>query len=79
MRARTEALVGVVSLALLATVAAALGGRENRGEAADSRASSYVAGPYGTRGLADALTRWDVGGAAIALVGMAVIALQPPA
>jgi len=25
-----------------------------------------------------ALTRWDVGGAAIALVGMAVIALQPP-
>lgn len=26
-----------------------------------------------------ALTRWDVGGAAIALVGMAVIALQPPA
>ena len=60
MRARTEALVGVVSLALLATVAAALGGRENRGEAADSRASSYVAGPYGTRGLADALTRLGV-------------------
>ena len=26
-----------------------------------------------------ALTRWDVGGAAVALVGMAVIALQPPA
>lgn len=26
-----------------------------------------------------ALTRWDVAGAAIALVGMAVIALQPPA
>ncbi|CAJ0787721.1 hypothetical protein LMG19083_01620 [Ralstonia psammae] len=26
-----------------------------------------------------ALTRWDVGGAAIALVGMAVIALQPQA
>ncbi len=26
-----------------------------------------------------ALTCWDVGGAAIALVGMAVIALQPPA
>lgn len=60
MRARTEALVGVVSLALLATVAAALGGRENRGEAADSRASSYVAGPHGTRGLADALTRLGV-------------------
>jgi small multidrug resistance family-3 protein len=26
-----------------------------------------------------ALTRWDLSGAAIALVGMAVIALQPPA
>ena len=26
-----------------------------------------------------ALTRWDIAGAAIALVGMAVIALQPPA
>jgi small multidrug resistance family-3 protein len=26
-----------------------------------------------------ALTSWDIAGAAIALVGMAVIALQPPA
>mgnify|MGYP000116590524 CR=1 FL=1 len=41
----------------------------------------YIAVALGWLRLVEgvALTRWDVGGAAIALVGMAVIALQPPA
>jgi hypothetical protein len=57
MRPRTEAAIAVGALALLATLAATLGQRENRSEQEDPRASSYLPGPRGARGLADALIR----------------------
>jgi Domain of unknown function (DUF4350) len=60
MRPRTEALIAVGALALLATLAATLGEREGRSEQEDPRASSFLPGPRGTRGLADGLTRLGV-------------------
>jgi hypothetical protein len=60
MRPRTEAAIGIGALSLLVALAAALGQRENRPEEQDPRASSYIPGPRGTRGLADALSRLSV-------------------
>lgn len=57
MRPRTEAALALGSLALLGILAGALERRGNRPEQLDPRASSYLAGPLGARGLADALGR----------------------
>ncbi len=57
MQPRTEALVGLGTLALLVVMAGALGQRDNRAGSEDPRASSYLAGPAGTRALAEALAR----------------------
>ena len=55
MQARTSTALGLGALALLVAIAAALGRRENQGVDQDLRPSSYLAGPAGVRGLADAL------------------------
>ena len=57
MQARTETLIAAGSLLLLVGVATALGSRGNREAEEDPRPSSFLAGPYGARGLAEALER----------------------
>ncbi len=57
LRPRTEVLVAVTALAAVGIVAAALGQRQNRAPGRDPRHSIFLAGPAGTRGLADALRR----------------------
>jgi len=60
MRPRTEVAIGLGALVVLVALGAALGQRENRPEQHDPRASSYLPGPRGTRGLADGLGRLGV-------------------
>jgi hypothetical protein len=60
MRPQVEAAAGLGALALLSVLAAALGTRENRAAEADPRASAFVAGPLGSRGLAESLERLHV-------------------
>ncbi len=60
MRPRTEALIGLGALLALVALGAALGQRENPPEKTDPRASSYIPGPRGTRGLAETLSRLGV-------------------
>jgi len=55
MQRRTEALAGVVALGVLLALAAALGQRRNADPQADRRASTFLAGPFGARGLAEGL------------------------
>jgi hypothetical protein len=60
MRPRTEVAIGLGALIVLVGLGAALGQRENRPEQQDPRASSFLPGPRGARGLAEALTRLGV-------------------
>jgi len=60
MRPRTEVAIGLAALAVLVALGAALGERENRPEQQDPRASSYLPGPRGARGLAEGLSRTGV-------------------
>ncbi|MEO8634330.1 MAG: DUF4350 domain-containing protein [Gemmatimonadales bacterium] len=60
MQPRTSTALGLGALAALVAIGAALGRRGNRELQQDLRPSSYLAGPSGVRGLADALTRFGV-------------------
>src|SRR5262249_4196379 len=60
MRPRTEAAIGLGSLAAVLILGAAVGASRNHSEDEDPRASSYLPGPMGERGLADALQRLGV-------------------
>ncbi|MEO8452757.1 MAG: hypothetical protein ABI647_23390 [Gemmatimonadota bacterium] len=60
MRPRTEVLLGLGVLALLTVLATALGARRNRSPSFDLRASTYLAGPMGSRGLAEGLERLGI-------------------
>lgn len=60
MQQRTSAALGLGALALLVALGSALGRRGNSGVELDLRRSSYLAGPAGVRGLAEALTRLGV-------------------
>ncbi len=60
MRPRTELIVGVGTLLMIALGAAVIGARRARPEDDDPRRSTFLAGPQGARGLADALLRLGV-------------------
>ncbi len=60
MRPRTELAVGLALLVALAVAAATLGSRRARVTDVDPRRSTYLSGPSGARGLADALERLGV-------------------
>ena len=60
MRPRTEAAIGAAVLLVLGAGAALLGSREGRTTDDDARASTYLAGPQGARGYAEALERLGV-------------------
>ena len=60
MRPRANLVAGLVLLVLLGVAAAALGNRRARVTDGDTRRSTYVAGPSGARGYADALGRLGV-------------------
>lgn len=60
MRPRTEAALGLAALVSLVALAAGLGQRRNASAQADQRPSTFVAGPYGTRALAEGLERLQV-------------------
>jgi hypothetical protein len=60
MQPRTEALIGGGVLVALVSIAALLGSRKGPGEEDDRRPSVYLTGPYGARGLSDALGRMGV-------------------
>jgi len=60
MRPRTEAAVALGALVALLILAGALGQRRNSAAEADRRPSTFVTGPYGTRGLAEGLERLHV-------------------
>jgi hypothetical protein len=60
MRARTEVLLGAGALMLIVALGALLGSRRNTLDQEDRRPSTYLAGPYGARGLAEALERLGV-------------------
>ncbi|HEU5041611.1 MAG TPA: DUF4350 domain-containing protein, partial [Gemmatimonadales bacterium] len=60
MRPRAELLAGMVLLTVLGIGAAALGSRRARVGEGDPRRSTYLAGPSGARGYADALGRLGV-------------------
>lgn len=60
MRPRTEAAVGAILLLILGTGAALLGSRGGRRSDDDPRSSTFLAGPHGAQGLADALVRMGV-------------------
>ena len=57
MRPRTEALAGLAMLGMLVAMAGALGQRDRRDTGENPLASSFVTGPAGTSGLAQALGR----------------------
>jgi hypothetical protein len=57
MRPRAELAIGAGLLLVLGIGAAALGSRRARVTDADPRRSSYLSGPYGARGFADAVER----------------------
>ncbi|HXG43259.1 MAG TPA: DUF4350 domain-containing protein [Gemmatimonadales bacterium] len=60
MRPRTEALLALGLLGAVVVVAAAIGRRREGTIEEDQRRSTYLTGPSGTRGLADALERLGV-------------------
>lgn len=60
MQPRTSTALGLGALGVLIALGAALGRRGNSGVEQDLRASSYLAGPAGVRGLAEALPRLGV-------------------
>ncbi len=60
MRRRTELALGFGAFALLLGVAAALGRASRPPDLGDFRASTYLTGPNGARGLADGLERLGV-------------------
>ncbi len=57
MRPRTEVAIAMGAVLALVVLGAALGQRENPPEKQDPRASTYITGPRGARGLADGLGR----------------------
>jgi hypothetical protein len=57
MRARAEALVAAGSLVLVATLIGLLTARGDTRVVEDRRPSAFLPGPYGTKGLAEALER----------------------
>lgn len=61
MRPRAELVVGVAALTVLALGVATLGARGRRVPDLDRRRSTFLAGPDGARGFADALERLGVG------------------
>lgn len=60
MQLRTELALALGGLGLLAALAGAYGRSRNRSPSADPRRSSYLAGPQGARGLAEALGRLEI-------------------
>lgn len=60
MRPRTEAALALGLMLGLVALAAGVGASSRGTEEADIRASSYLAGPFGVRGLADALRQVGV-------------------
>lgn len=60
MRPRTEIVAGLAILSALLILASALGRAKRPPYLGDLRASTYLTGPDGARGLADALERLDV-------------------
>jgi len=60
MRPRSEVVAGVAALATLLVLAAAVGQRRNTAAQADRRASTFLAGPLGERGLAEGLERLGI-------------------
>jgi len=60
MRPRTELALGATALVLLGIGAAALGSRRARIDDSDTRRSTYLFGPSGASGFADALARLGV-------------------
>jgi hypothetical protein len=60
MRPRTELAVGAVLLLVLGIGAAALGSRSARLTDSDPRRSTYLAGPLGASGFAEALSRLGI-------------------
>lgn len=60
MRPRTEALVAVALLVVLAAIGALLGRSSGETPDTDSRPSTFLAGPEGARGLLDATRRLSV-------------------
>jgi hypothetical protein len=60
MRPRAELAVGVGVLAVLALGVAALGTRERRAPDLDQRRSTFLTGPEGARGFAEALDRLGI-------------------
>ena len=60
MRLRTDLSIGFAVLAVLGTLAAALGTRAASRENRNPRRSTFLTGPFGARGYADALTRLGV-------------------
>jgi hypothetical protein len=60
MQLRTELALALTGLGLLAALAAAVGRLQNRAPSADPRHSTYLTGPQGARGLAEALERLNI-------------------
>lgn len=60
MRPRTEVALALASLGVLVALAAGIGQQRSRPDQADLRASSYLPGPRGVRGLAEALPQLGV-------------------
>lgn len=60
MRPRTEALIALGLLAVLAAIGALLGRSSGESPDQDGRASSFLAGPEGARGLLDASRRLSI-------------------
>jgi uncharacterized protein DUF4350 len=60
MRPRDEALIGIGLFAVLIMIAASLGRRGTGRVDQDRRSSSFLTGPAGARGLADALQRLGI-------------------
>ncbi len=60
MRPRTEVGLATAALVVLSTVVLLIGSRKQRPQDTDARRSSFLTGPEGARGLADALGRLHV-------------------
>jgi hypothetical protein len=60
MRPRTEALIALLLLVVLAAIGALLGRSSGESPESDSRASTFLAGPEGARGLLEATRRLSI-------------------